>query len=395
MATLVLSRTNEDITWLTPLQTSFNILVYNKGTPIPASPHNRFITILPMGQEGGDAMSIVRYILDHYERTDFPADYVTIFTKAPCTQENLDALIQEAHTDPTGLAPTAPPPSDVLSATYRVTSIGQNTSITGMTYGEWFEKTLHPVLPPAPLLAFPSAFAVRRDTILARSRQFYEFLLAHLHQTTSEFIYFLQRSWYYVFSPAPATLPSLNELPNNIGVVIHGPSLAPYFQEDGRLHAIDALPAFRRIHDAIIAPLLASTPSKKITVYMYTNDHERLQDFKQALQGVMTPNPPTVIIKTRPITQCNLATSWPDTRRAFPNLWTDHEFLIVLRSDVFPLTHIQEWRLDPTAHNKTHLLEAFSTRATVEKNIIPPYYIYTPESFPLYTSLLRTRPLRA
>lgn len=391
---IVVCRTQEDIRWVHDVWSS--ALVYNKGLPVDLPR----IPVVQQPREGSEALSIVQYILDHYDDNALPQ--VSVFVHGnlldhlplhqaqgyPVTPiEFLERLVAEAHQH--GVSQNMVPSThSTVEPTYRLPLLRSAFSYTGMVFGEWFSRVLGCPFPTgSPFLQYPSrCFAVRKDRILQHPKTYYQSLKKQLNVETSEFIHYLRASWFYVFSPTPKHSP-LVTLPSRIGVILHGPTYADAFYEDGHLYHIRTQPCLQRAKECILDPLRARADTT-VNVYLFTNPHAHVQEYATLLQAD--------VVKTRD--DITLAHSWDHARRFLPDLWTDHDFLIVLRADAFLLTPLPEWNLDPTKHNVdggAHLLEAFSVTATAKHSLLPPHWTITPQSYPLYISHLRSRPLLA
>ncbi|NBO72288.1 DUF3431 domain-containing protein, partial [bacterium] len=68
------------------------------------------------------------------------------------------------------------------------------------SFGEWFEKELGIEFPKTFCVYWHSIFAVRKDLILKRQKEFYINLLKYLDDCDSpEEAHYFERSWCYIF----------------------------------------------------------------------------------------------------------------------------------------------------------------------------------------------------
>lgn len=358
-------------------------IVYNRSTPV----EERFLKMVNVSSEGGVMKQFLRYILDHYEVladvTIFVAgniqDHISCVSKyvksTYPTDPNtfLDRLTQEAKQMGTSQNFSTTYPFQVSSSFRQLHVIGKIHD-TGMPFGNWFYQ-LFGHFPEGDFYAFPSAcFAIRQDRILQRPKAFYDFLLQNLHLPCNEFMYYMDRIWYYMFQPVVS---GWTNVPDNIAVVCYGNTNAPFLkEEDGLSYSVNAYPALCMVDKYVLQPL--RNMNKLVTVYLCSNPHASLDDYARLLGAdhVKTKNNLTI------------ANAWKETRRLFPKLWQDHEFIIAIHSHIMLSASIEAWTIDSAKLNfegKNRELQAFSTAAIEERKITPSFIEENETGHPLFT----------
>lgn len=78
---------------------------------------------------------------------------------------------------------------------------GDQLTRVGKTFGEWFREAIDPEFPDILYLFWAACFAVKKERILSRPREFYEGLIKHVDGSRNpEAAHFFERAWFYVFN---------------------------------------------------------------------------------------------------------------------------------------------------------------------------------------------------
>lgn len=226
--TYVVARCREALEWLEPLRGE-RVVVYNKGDALPAGGVGDEVAAENVGREGD---TYLRYIVAHYEalpevcvfsqgRIDDHVGAWSAAGNAICQGRSFAAepaaflRCLAAQAAARGLSE----PSEVFAAATRDVNWRRdfNRDYYGLPgawfaadryrddarrpFDQWFEQHVGPY-PVGTFRAHSCGlFAVRRDRVLRRSREFYEALRRELswHVDPVEG-HFLERSWHYVFA---------------------------------------------------------------------------------------------------------------------------------------------------------------------------------------------------
>lgn len=213
---IVVARYNEDIDWLRPVQES--CIFYNKGPDLLTDVDNQIC----LENVGRESETYLRYVVDHYDNDSFPD--VIVFTQGrvadhrhgDCLQHLL-ALKDDALENGTGKS------RPILSHVYT----GENRdncwdpdwnkqpdsdefylhhcyrNNRHILFSDWFSENVLWLEPyPNPIHIYCNAiFAVRREHILRRPKEYYQRLLEEVnHHINPAEGHFFERSWYYIFS---------------------------------------------------------------------------------------------------------------------------------------------------------------------------------------------------
>jgi len=204
---IIVARYNEDVNWL---KGATNVIVYNKGNEL--SDMDNVISLPNVGRE---AHTYLYHIVENYEML---AD-VTLFTQAKISDhgypENIDALkerlitpaLQKGISDNfftiyAGERPGADPDFNLKIRQWLIGSFNVSpSSVDKIVYSDWFKQFVNPVY-PNPLQFYGGAiFAVSKQRILTRTKEYYQILLSQLETENAPIeAHFLERSWLYVFN---------------------------------------------------------------------------------------------------------------------------------------------------------------------------------------------------
>lgn len=203
---LVVARYTESFEWT---QTGgYDVIVYNKSGVEDTR-------TIPLPNVGREAHTYLYHIVHTY---DTLAD-VTIFLQAKISdhgyEENVDRIVsqlgvparkhgfsdntrsvkrgQSVFTDPDFNLKIR----DVLTGRYAVPP----SSVAKIAFSDWFIRTIDTVYPDTLTWYENALFAVSKDKIRSRSKEFYEGLLSQLSTENAPIeAHFLERSWFYVFN---------------------------------------------------------------------------------------------------------------------------------------------------------------------------------------------------
>lgn len=204
---IVVARYNEDVNWL---KGATNVIVYNKGDGL-----SDMNNVVPLPNVGREAHTYLHHIVENYERL---AD-VTLFTQAKISDhgypENINALkerlitpaLQTGSSDNfcrmyKGQRPGADPDFNLKIRKWLIESFNVSpSSVDKIVFSDWFKQFVNPVY-PNPLQFYGGAiFAIAKERILTRAKEYYQILLSQLEKENAPIeAHFLERSWLYVFN---------------------------------------------------------------------------------------------------------------------------------------------------------------------------------------------------
>ena len=211
----VVARYNEDINWLRLNYTEPNkgiapIILYNKGESIEYSG-----PVIALPNVGREAHTYLYHIVNNYDNL---AD-ITVFTQAKVwdhmyrqdlnyLQNLLVESAKEKHYSRNlsiaskGQYKNYDPDFNVQirEALIKICKIPEE-SVDKIVFREWFEKHIEPTFPDPLRLYQGAIFAVSKQQILTRSRDYYRDLLNHVDKENNPIeAHFFERSWFYVFN---------------------------------------------------------------------------------------------------------------------------------------------------------------------------------------------------
>jgi hypothetical protein len=203
---LVVARYTESFEWTQ--SGGYDVVVYNKSGVEDAR-------TIPLPNVGREAHTYLYHIVHNY---DTLAD-VTLFLQSKISdhgyEENVDHVVsqlgasaqkhgfsdntrstkrgQSVFTDPDFNLKIR----DVLTGRYGVSP----SSVGKITFYDWFIRYIDPLYPDTLTWYENAVFAVSKDRIRSRSKEFYEVLLSQLSTESAPIeAHFLERSWFYVFN---------------------------------------------------------------------------------------------------------------------------------------------------------------------------------------------------
>tara|TARA_B100000965_G_scaffold402721_1_gene429287 strand:- start:3135 stop:3845 length:711 start_codon:yes stop_codon:yes gene_type:complete len=204
---IVVSRYDEDLSWLTPFVSTFKITVYNKGSQLTNSNFNKVIKLPNVGRE---SHTILSHIVNNYDSLDqyliflqgkiddlypitfyHPKDYLPRLKKYQFSVGRLGMLGPLHWKDDLGI------PYDK-----KYSKKWNNFNITRSSLGfRNFSKLLFPEIPWLIATSYGGCFAVSRERVLIHKKSFYEHLLYLMSQSTNPIEgHYLERLWCYMFT---------------------------------------------------------------------------------------------------------------------------------------------------------------------------------------------------
>lgn len=203
--TICIARYDEDVSWANPY--AANVVVCNKGeemeSPLPQN---------GMPNLGREEYAYLKYIVDHYECLQD----ITIFVQARL-QDHLDQyrdlkftrehpllnhmLMQcrmfghsmNAKSHRLGWCSAHP--------RFKLADRYPHLIDSSMTFGEWFESNVGRPFPVDPIWFKNAIFGVCRESILSRTKDYYEALMEQFTSSEEhEICHYFERSWYYIFN---------------------------------------------------------------------------------------------------------------------------------------------------------------------------------------------------
>lgn len=199
---IVVARYTESLTWIEKYPDPFLrplIRIYNKGPDDIAIPGCKIERLPNIGRE---AHTYLHYIVENWDRLPrhvwfLQGDPWSHFEFEP-TEEKWNALMVLWT-------------QDLVQDGYSSSNIHHNSDVTrdyrepdtdpaDLAYGDWVEKNLGFKFKNE-IFWWPGAcFAVGRDGIKSRPLEFYKNLLGKLNSPKPEVAYYLERSWFYIFT---------------------------------------------------------------------------------------------------------------------------------------------------------------------------------------------------
>ena len=202
---IVVARFNENISWLNDKQT--DIVIYNKGRVA--------VNTIALPNVGREAHTYLYHIVNNY----YTLADITVFTQAKIDDHgyshNVDILKNLAenakdkgyslnmkffkrgtdYMDPDFNLQIR----HLLIYIYNV----REESVDKIVFIDWFKKYINPQYPDELTVYLNAIFAVSKEKIHTRPKEFYENLLTQVSNENAPIeAHFLERSWYYIFNPS-------------------------------------------------------------------------------------------------------------------------------------------------------------------------------------------------
>ena len=200
---LVVARYNEDLFWLNWLPFRPRVIVYNKGVaikPLDDIAPNAGVTIFVQGQIedlGANIFPSLAYYVAPAMRDGFSASDLELFFPYLPSDANIHGKLMRDPRYRAGIAS-----GDILAA---------EKDIKGFA-AQYLGK-----VPPVMVVSFSGCFAVSRDTVLRRPREFYEALLAELAaHKNPEIGHYMERLWCAIFSGNRRFGKAISHIPRRI-----------------------------------------------------------------------------------------------------------------------------------------------------------------------------------
>ena len=219
MPSIIISRFNEDLSWLKNYENKFKIIIYNKGTKLKKINYGQIINLPNVGRE---SHTWVHHIFNNFENLD----NVNIFLQGKIDDlncmayQNLDLYIRDLKKDNFSssrlglLGPFHWSYNVGIEKDSRYYLDWKNNKIKKSQFGfRNFAKTLFPEIPIFVATSYGGCFAVSKEAIKIHNKEFYGELLKILgeHQNPIEGHY-LERLWCYMFTKNKLLLPSIKDV---------------------------------------------------------------------------------------------------------------------------------------------------------------------------------------
>ena len=213
--TIVISRYNEDLKWLSELnKEKFNIIVYNKGI------NDNFIklpnmTIIKLDNVGRESHTYLYHIINNY---NILSD-ITIFLPGSCDMQHkyikMKKLLNLLNLKNKAILIYDLKYNNIKNVLYNFTienyqgtnqqnkeiNLESNLELSEIRlFGKWYEYYFNNVI--SNYISYNSIFSVDKKDILQHSKEYYENLIKQLcNSSNSEVIHYFERSWEAVFYP--------------------------------------------------------------------------------------------------------------------------------------------------------------------------------------------------
>lgn len=220
-AIIVIARYNENLEWLkeTPFN-QFHYIVYNKGDNEQYYKSDKFIKQVKLENVGREAHSYLSHIIQNYDNLH----NFTVFFPGSIELENrhdrAKRLLNDIQYDSDIFACVATdiPVLEIqknfsidnyLSSNELNRKINNDSKILPADirpYGEWYKKTFGDVNTQTKCFTQNSMFGIRKETILAKPKSYYENLIVQVNKHHNhETVHFFERSWETVFYPSSSS----------------------------------------------------------------------------------------------------------------------------------------------------------------------------------------------
>jgi len=198
---IVIAHYDEDLEWTKKLPAE-NIVVYSKGA-LPDVPY----TIIKLPNIGLEAHTYLTYIIDNYDslpdvvffmqgrddciKAEQIMDSIQIFQEYPNIMFASNRIDNRHITDM------------FLDSNYHIHQWkGQDLYMCKDNFVEWFKKYVDKHLPYKNIFLanLGACFAVSKEAILSRPKDYYVSLKSQFSERFEEIVHFIERSWVYVFN---------------------------------------------------------------------------------------------------------------------------------------------------------------------------------------------------
>lgn len=203
--TIVISHYNENLDWIQRLP-SDNVHLYSKGGIIHKAKYK--ISYLP--NVGRESQTYLHYIIEHYDNlpdivffTQGCDDHINSQDIIKCIASLLDPMNININFITTKIE------ARMINNVYFtedhrfISWKGESLHPAECNFKEWFKIYIYPSFDYSePLyISFGACFAVRKEAILSRSKEYYNILIEQLNtHNNTEVGHFFERSWIYIFN---------------------------------------------------------------------------------------------------------------------------------------------------------------------------------------------------
>ncbi|MBX7145610.1 MAG: DUF3431 domain-containing protein [Oligoflexia bacterium] len=205
---LIVAKFKEDVSWVDKMRAAFNVQVYSKD------PQERDPQIARLPNVGRESHTYLHYIVTHYDKLP----ELCLFTQGSPFQHCPD-FIERAMGLRNITSYTALSHQEALFDGFGYPQLSASPlSLDKLCLSEYFEKFLQAKPPPLFYARMNGLFAVPRQVILQRPREFYVGCRAALEgrdaKEQAQFLglnsvegHFFERLWYFIFTPNWMDLP--------------------------------------------------------------------------------------------------------------------------------------------------------------------------------------------
>ena len=220
MFNFVISRYKEDVKWvrvvlaILPPDLS-KLYLYNKGLP-------NELDSIPLPNIGRESHTYLHHIIQQYDAMLATPDEITYFLQGSIREHipskykgNIEQYMMEltkdtcAHGTPTSFAKDHQFGIHSAVHSFRIKEWSgrkQTPPPDNACFGDWFRQYIDPVFPPKVLWWVAAIFAAKHSAITRRPKSYYEKIINQLKTCDEEAGHYLERSWYYMFTPEPQLL---------------------------------------------------------------------------------------------------------------------------------------------------------------------------------------------
>jgi hypothetical protein len=347
----VIARYNEDLSWLDPIAPQCHI--YNKGKALVKSHIKKYANYTTLDNLGRESHTYLSHIIEHYDDlTDIVVfsqgcitDHMAYMTPRNMTPLLfLKSLAAEAEKHDMSLNFLS---SDkfhgecTINVNYgfKISEYKGALRRIEKCFGDWFIDTVCPQFPYRDFKCYMAAiFAVKKELILSRSKEYYERMLASLNHINPEEGHFFERSWYYIFNasvkvetklvtPAPSK--------RRIALLLRGISyMESYEHYSGKKFRIDYRVNKGHVMDYVITPLRKYF---EVDVYIATYDHKYIEDLMKSFE---------VTASCVHESMCNQSDLLLQGLQLISSSKSTYDYVVTTRFDALFFAPIDTWRVN-------------------------------------------------
>lgn len=195
MISIVISKYNEDTSWIKKYINSYKIFLYIKNENIVENNTHDNLNIEYLPNIGRESHTYLHHIIKNYNNL---TDYI-LFTQGNYTDHvySLDYLINNKDKN---LFDNHPFPNN-FRLYYYINDLIPNPD--NLNFREWFKKYVvkdYTEYVYNFYFKHGAIFCIKKENILSRPLEYYERLIKLLDTNNSEVGHFFERSWYYIFN---------------------------------------------------------------------------------------------------------------------------------------------------------------------------------------------------